>query len=171
MTRFLRTLQKILACEKADLCKSFLDVDREFEVEQWFFNEIYVNRILLKENFERVLLKWTYRYLITFLCQEVELLIQENDQLQRKLHSQEEEFRLQNQTLMQELSTVSEPGVQSYWWTCRCSPCSRVVVEYADTLHSKRMRCFRLLLNMQEFSTVSEWGVKGYWWTCKFSQW
>ncbi|XP_062614719.1 GRIP1-associated protein 1-like [Saccostrea cucullata] len=37
---------------------------------------------------------------------EVELLIQENDQLQRKLHSQEEEFRLQNQTLMQELSRV-----------------------------------------------------------------
>lgn len=39
-------------------------------------------------------------------AKEVELLIQENDQLQRKLHSQEEEFRLQNQTLMQELSTV-----------------------------------------------------------------
>ncbi|ESO91400.1 hypothetical protein LOTGIDRAFT_105855 [Lottia gigantea] len=38
---------------------------------------------------------------------EVELLIQENDGLQSKLHSQEEEFRLQNQTLMQELSTVS----------------------------------------------------------------
>lgn len=53
MTRFLRTLQKILACEKADLCKSFLDVDREFEVEQWFFNEFYV--ILLKENFVSIL--------------------------------------------------------------------------------------------------------------------
>ncbi|KAK3102118.1 hypothetical protein FSP39_008912 [Pinctada imbricata] len=39
-------------------------------------------------------------------AKEVELLIQENDQLQRKLHSQEEEFRLQNQTLMQELSSV-----------------------------------------------------------------
>ncbi|XP_050411928.1 GRIP1-associated protein 1 [Patella vulgata] len=37
---------------------------------------------------------------------EVELLMQENDGLQRKLHSQEEEFRLQNQTLMQELSTL-----------------------------------------------------------------
>ena len=35
------------------------------------------------------------------------MLIQENDGLQRKLHSQEEEFRLQNTTLMQELSSVS----------------------------------------------------------------
>lgn len=91
--------------------------------------------------------------LIIFLHQEVELLIQENDQLQRKLHSQEEEFRLQNQTLMQELSTVSELGVHGYWWTCRCSP------------------CLRLLLNMQEFSTVSEWGVKGYWWSFLVGMW
>lgn len=53
MTRFLRTLQIFLACEKADLCKSFLDVDREFEVEQWVFNEIDV--ILLKKNFVSIL--------------------------------------------------------------------------------------------------------------------
>ena len=36
----------------------------------------------------------------------MELLIQENDALQRKLQSQEDEFRLQNETLMQELSHV-----------------------------------------------------------------
>lgn len=39
--------------------------------------------------------------------QEVELLLQENDSLQMKLQSQEDEFRIQNQTLMQELSLVS----------------------------------------------------------------
>jgi len=38
--------------------------------------------------------------------QEVELLLQENDSLQRKLQSQEDEFRMQNQTLMQELTLV-----------------------------------------------------------------
>ncbi|XP_060083093.1 GRIP1-associated protein 1-like [Ylistrum balloti] len=39
-------------------------------------------------------------------AKEVELLLQENDTLQRKLESQEEDFRLQNQTLMTELSTL-----------------------------------------------------------------
>jgi len=44
---------------------------------------------------------------ICFLMpQEVELLLQENDSLQRKLQSQEDEFRMQNQTLMQELTLV-----------------------------------------------------------------
>ncbi|XP_029635246.1 GRIP1-associated protein 1 [Octopus sinensis] len=37
-------------------------------------------------------------------AKDVELLIQENSGLQRKLQSQEDEFRLQNETLMQELS-------------------------------------------------------------------
>lgn len=37
-------------------------------------------------------------------AKDVEILIQENDALQRKLQSQEDEFRLQNETLMQELS-------------------------------------------------------------------
>ncbi|KAH3818751.1 hypothetical protein DPMN_120476 [Dreissena polymorpha] len=37
---------------------------------------------------------------------EVEILIQENDSLQLKLQSQEEDFRLQNQTLMHELNTL-----------------------------------------------------------------
>ena len=36
----------------------------------------------------------------------MEILLQENDGLQLKLQSQEEDFRLQNQTLMQELSQV-----------------------------------------------------------------
>ncbi|PVD24800.1 hypothetical protein C0Q70_15286 [Pomacea canaliculata] len=39
-------------------------------------------------------------------AKETELLLQENDSLQRKLLSQEEEFRLQNQTLMTELSML-----------------------------------------------------------------
>ena len=39
-------------------------------------------------------------------AKEVEILIQENDNLQRKLESQEEEFKLQNHTLMQELTSL-----------------------------------------------------------------
>ncbi|XP_013382148.1 GRIP1-associated protein 1 [Lingula anatina] len=39
-------------------------------------------------------------------AKEVELLVQENDILQGKLHSQEEDFRLQNTTLMQELGML-----------------------------------------------------------------
>jgi len=38
--------------------------------------------------------------------QEVEALLSENEMLQGKLHSQEEDFRLQNSTLMTELSKV-----------------------------------------------------------------
>lgn len=40
------------------------------------------------------------------LLQEVEALLGENEMLQGKLHSQEEDFRLQNSTLMTELSKV-----------------------------------------------------------------
>ena len=39
-------------------------------------------------------------------AKDVEMLFAENDVLQKKLHSQEEEFRLQNQTLMNELTLV-----------------------------------------------------------------
>ncbi|CAC5366977.1 unnamed protein product [Mytilus coruscus] len=39
-------------------------------------------------------------------AKEVEVLLQENDNLQRKLLSQEDDFRLQNQTLMQELTAL-----------------------------------------------------------------
>ena len=39
---------------------------------------------------------------------EVQLLMQDNDLLKKKLHSQEEEFRVQNQTLLTELSNVSD---------------------------------------------------------------
>ncbi|XP_053551484.1 GRIP1-associated protein 1 isoform X2 [Bombina bombina] len=39
-------------------------------------------------------------------AQEVEALLGENDMLQAKLHSQEDDFRLQNSTLMQELSKL-----------------------------------------------------------------
>lgn len=41
--------------------------------------------------------------------QEVEALLSENEMLQGKLHSQEEDFRLQNSTLMAELSKVKPP--------------------------------------------------------------
>lgn len=40
------------------------------------------------------------------VLQEVEALLGENEMLQGKLHSQEEDFRLQNSTLMTELSKV-----------------------------------------------------------------
>ena len=39
---------------------------------------------------------------------EVQQLTHEKESLQRKLQSQEEEFRLQNQTLLTELSNVSK---------------------------------------------------------------
>ncbi|XP_043541263.1 GRIP1-associated protein 1, partial [Chiloscyllium plagiosum] len=39
-------------------------------------------------------------------AQEVDALLNENEMLQGKLHSQEDDFRLQNTTLMQELSKV-----------------------------------------------------------------
>ena len=38
---------------------------------------------------------------------EVQTILHENDSLQRKLLAQEEDFRLQNQTLLNELSLVS----------------------------------------------------------------
>merc|ERR1712050_77675 len=38
-------------------------------------------------------------------AKEVELLLQENDSLQKKLHSQEDDFRLSNNTIMQELNS------------------------------------------------------------------
>uniref|UniRef100_A0A994J772 GRIP1 associated protein 1 n=1 Tax=Homo sapiens TaxID=9606 RepID=A0A994J772_HUMAN len=41
-------------------------------------------------------------------AQEVEVLLSENEMLQAKLHSQEEDFRLQNSTLMAEFSKLSE---------------------------------------------------------------
>lgn len=41
--------------------------------------------------------------------QEVEALLSENEMLQGKLHSQEDDFRLQNTTLMAELSKVGRP--------------------------------------------------------------
>ena len=39
-------------------------------------------------------------------AQEVQQLFKDNESLQKKLISQEEEFRLQNQTLLQELTKV-----------------------------------------------------------------
>ena len=52
-------------------------------------------------------------YCLLFCClllQEVEALLSENEMLQGKLHSQEEDFRLQNSTLMAELSKVQAPA-------------------------------------------------------------
>lgn len=45
---------------------------------------------------------------LAVFLQEVEALLSENEMLQGKLHSQEDDFRLQNSTLMQELSKVLE---------------------------------------------------------------
>lgn len=45
------------------------------------------------------------------LLQEVEALLSENEMLQGKLHSQEEDFRLQNSTLMTELSKVDSSSL------------------------------------------------------------
>lgn len=44
--------------------------------------------------------------MIYYCLQEVEMLLEENDGLQRKLLSQEDDFRLQNETLMKELGQV-----------------------------------------------------------------
>ncbi|OWJ99301.1 GRIPAP1 [Cervus elaphus hippelaphus] len=44
-------------------------------------------------------------------AQEVEGLLSENEMLQAKLHSQEEDFRLQNSTLMAEFSKVLVPWI------------------------------------------------------------
>ena len=44
---------------------------------------------------------------VVVLLQEVEALLSENEMLQGKLHSQEDDFRLQNSTLMTELSKVT----------------------------------------------------------------
>lgn len=41
----------------------------------------------------------------------MEVLLSENEMLQAKLHSQEEDFRLQNSTLMTEFSKVLVPGI------------------------------------------------------------
>jgi hypothetical protein len=41
-------------------------------------------------------------------AKDIDLLVNENENLQAKLEAQEEDFHLQNQTLLQELSTVSE---------------------------------------------------------------
>lgn len=46
------------------------------------------------------------RAVLFSLFQEVDALLSENEMLQGKLHSQEDDFRLQNSTLMQELSKV-----------------------------------------------------------------
>lgn len=45
------------------------------------------------------------------LLQEVEALLSENEMLQVKLHSQEEDFRLQNSTLMSELSKAGSSSL------------------------------------------------------------
>ena len=47
-----------------------------------------------------------------FFFQEVELLFEENEALQRKLVSIEEDFRIQNETIMKELSQVSTTQIR-----------------------------------------------------------
>ena len=47
-------------------------------------------------------------------AKDVEMLFAENEALQRKILSQEEEFRMQNQTLLQELTLVSLFDIHYY---------------------------------------------------------
>ncbi|XP_072026550.1 GRIP1-associated protein 1-like isoform X2 [Amphiura filiformis] len=58
------------------------------------------------DNYEKDLQKANKTISKSKKAREVEALIAENDSLQRKLHSQEEDFRLQNSTLMAELSKL-----------------------------------------------------------------
>jgi hypothetical protein len=51
-------------------------------------------------------------------AKDIDLLLNENENLQAKLEAQEEDFRLQNHTLLQELSTVSESVAFRSFDTC-----------------------------------------------------
>lgn len=68
-------------------------------------NEISVLRMKVDE-LERELAKSQKTLNRSKRAREVETLLQENESLQRKLQSQEDEFRLQNTTLVQELSSL-----------------------------------------------------------------
>ena len=54
-------------------------------------------------------------------AKDIDLLVNENENLQAKLEAQEEDFRLQNQTLLQELSTVSESVTCRSYTYLQCS--------------------------------------------------
>lgn len=56
-------------------------------------------------------------------AKDVEMLFAENDMLQKKLLSQEEQFRLQNQTLMNELTLVT---------SITLSPCFSLLINFLD---------------------------------------
>ena len=72
----------------------------------------HTHRFLQRSFSSRVMKTWMFDEVITschvlVLLQEVEALLSENEMLQGKLHSQEDDFRLQNSTLMTELSKVT----------------------------------------------------------------
>lgn len=52
-------------------------------------------------------------------AKDIDLLLNENENLQAKLEAQEDDFRLQNQTLLWELSSVSKAVAMR---VC-CGPC------------------------------------------------
>ena len=54
-------------------------------------------------------------------AKDVEMLFAENDMLQKRLLSQEEQFRLQNQTLMNELTLVT---------SITLSPCFSLLINF-----------------------------------------
>ena len=56
-------------------------------------------------------------------AKDVEMLFAENDMLQKRLLSQEEQFRLQNQTLMNELTLVT---------SITLSPCFSLLINFLD---------------------------------------
>ncbi|XP_048239058.1 GRIP1-associated protein 1-like [Haliotis rufescens] len=78
----------------------------EFEGKVKKIERELLNSVDRNEALEKDLIKANKAISKSKKAKEVELLLQESDGLQRKLQSQEEEFRLQNQTLMQELSTL-----------------------------------------------------------------
>ncbi|XP_051758920.1 GRIP1-associated protein 1 isoform X3 [Ctenopharyngodon idella] len=70
-------------------------------------NTAELNSVRLKtSNLEKDFIKAQKALNKSKKAQEVDALLNENEMLQGKLHSQEEDFRLQNSTLMQELSKL-----------------------------------------------------------------
>ena len=72
----------------------------------FFFSELR-NTVAKYESIEKEFQKAQKTLEKSRKARDVEMLFAENESLQRKLLSQEEEFRLQNQTLLNELALAS----------------------------------------------------------------
>ena len=101
----------ISCCLINDLCFCLSGAEQEQEG-SGEFTHTHTHRFLQRSFSSRVMKTWMFDEVITschvlVLLQEVEALLSENEMLQGKLHSQEDDFRLQNSTLMTELSKVT----------------------------------------------------------------